>query len=91
MSNILIPFATAATLCSWIATRVRPSRFAAWSSSPEGVISTPLGWTLWTVAAAVRIQAVRKASKANDSFAGRWRITWMANWDQEFVDEDVEG
>lgn len=24
-------------------------------------------------------------------FAGRWRITWMDQWDQEYVDAEVEG
>ena len=24
-------------------------------------------------------------------FQGRWRITWMDQWDQEYVDEEVEG
>ena len=29
--------------------------------------------------------------KARNPFVGRWRITWMEQWDQEFVDEEVEG
>ncbi len=29
--------------------------------------------------------------KARTPFVGRWRITWMEQWDQEFVDEEVEG
>ena len=32
-----------------------------------------------------------KKSKAKNVFQGRWRITWMDEWDQEFVDEEVEG
>ena len=24
-------------------------------------------------------------------FLGRWRITWMKQWDQDFVDEEEEG
>jgi hypothetical protein len=28
---------------------------------------------------------------AKNLFAGRWRISWMERWDQEFVDEEVEG
>ena len=24
-------------------------------------------------------------------FAGRWRITWMSEWDQDYVDMDVSG
>ena len=29
--------------------------------------------------------------KTLNPFKGRWRITWMEQWDQEFVDEEVEG
>ena len=29
--------------------------------------------------------------KAKNPFEGRWRITWMEQWDQDFVDEEVEG
>lgn len=32
-----------------------------------------------------------KKAKAPNPFTGRWRITWMDQWDQEFVDEEVEG
>ncbi len=31
-----------------------------------------------------------KKSKKNE-FDGRWRITWMDQWDQDYVDEEVEG
>jgi len=31
------------------------------------------------------------AKKAKKDFEGRWRITWMDQWDQEYVDEEVEG
>jgi hypothetical protein len=36
---------------------------------------------------------VKKATKrpANNPFKERWRITWMEQWDQDFVDEEVEG
>ena len=29
--------------------------------------------------------------KAANPIVGRWRITWMDQWDQDFVDEEVEG
>ena len=32
-----------------------------------------------------------KTSKSPSPFEGRWRITSMAMWDQEFVDAEVEG
>src|SRR5260370_31692097 len=32
-----------------------------------------------------------KPSRPNNPFAGRWRITWMEQWDQDFVDAEVEG
>jgi hypothetical protein len=32
-----------------------------------------------------------KNAKAKNPLEGRWRITWMSNWDQDFVDEEVEG
>jgi hypothetical protein len=32
-----------------------------------------------------------KASRPKNPFAGRWRITWMEQWDQDFVDAEVEG
>jgi len=31
------------------------------------------------------------AKKNNNPSLGRWRITWMENWDQDFVDEEEEG
>jgi hypothetical protein len=31
------------------------------------------------------------AKKTKQNFEGRWRITWMDQWDQEFIDEEVEG
>lgn len=31
------------------------------------------------------------AKNAKQKFEGRWRITWMDQWDQEFIDEEVEG
>ena len=35
----------------------------------------------------------KKASnkKTLNPFKGHWRINWMEQWDQDFVDEDVEG
>jgi hypothetical protein len=37
--------------------------------------------------------AAKKSSKGNSGnpFEGRWRITWMGQWDQDFVDEEVDG
>ena len=32
-----------------------------------------------------------KKSKQKNLFEGRWRITWMDQWDQDYVDEEVEG
>ncbi len=32
-----------------------------------------------------------KPPKPKSSLLGHWRITWMAEWDQDYVDEDVEG
>jgi hypothetical protein len=32
-----------------------------------------------------------KKAKPPNLFAGRWRITWMEEWDQDFVDAEVEG
>ena len=31
------------------------------------------------------------ASKPEQKFEGRWRITWMDQWDQDYIDEEVEG
>ncbi len=31
------------------------------------------------------------AKKAKQKFEGRWRITWMDQWDQTYVDAEVEG
>jgi hypothetical protein len=28
---------------------------------------------------------------AGNLFLGRWKITWMEQWDQAFIDEEVEG
>lgn len=33
----------------------------------------------------------KKKPKQENMFEGRWRITWMEQWDQDFVDEEVEG
>lgn len=32
-----------------------------------------------------------KKSQTKNPFEGRWRITWMDQWDQDFIDEEVEG
>jgi hypothetical protein len=32
-----------------------------------------------------------KSSKNPNPFDGRWRITSMERWDQDFVDEEEEG
>jgi hypothetical protein len=32
-----------------------------------------------------------KKLKSRTPFSGRWRITWMDQWDQQFVDAEVEG
>jgi hypothetical protein len=34
---------------------------------------------------------MRKKTKPKSPFTGRWRITWMDQWEQDFVDEEVEG
>ena len=30
-------------------------------------------------------------TKPKTRFVGRWRIRWMDQWDQEYVDEEAEG
>ncbi len=32
----------------------------------------------------------KKKSKPKSPFAGRWRITWMREWDLDDIDEDAE-
>jgi hypothetical protein len=32
-----------------------------------------------------------KKPKPESLFEGRWRIVWMDQWDQDYVDEEVEG
>ena len=32
-----------------------------------------------------------KTTKQKNPFEGRWRITWMEEWDQDFVDAEVDG
>ncbi len=34
---------------------------------------------------------MRKKTKPKSPFTGRWRTTWMEQWDQDFVDAEVEG
>ena len=33
----------------------------------------------------------KEKTKRKNEFQGRWRITWMGQWDQEYVNEEVEG
>lgn len=30
-------------------------------------------------------------SKSGNRFVGKWRIVWMEQWDQDYVDEEVPG
>jgi hypothetical protein len=32
-----------------------------------------------------------KKAKSKSLVQGRWRITWMDQWEQDYVDEEVEG
>ena len=32
-----------------------------------------------------------KKAKSKNALVCRWRITWMDQWDQDFVDEEVDG
>lgn len=32
-----------------------------------------------------------KMRQPHNPFKGRWRITWMEQWDQNFVDAEVDG
>jgi hypothetical protein len=36
-------------------------------------------------------KTMAKKSTQTSLFVGYWRITWMDLWDQDFVDEEVEG
>jgi len=33
----------------------------------------------------------KRAKASKGPLEGRWRITWMDQWDQDYVDEEVEG
>lgn len=33
----------------------------------------------------------KRVARSKSSLLGRWRITWMEQWDQDFVDAEVEG
>jgi hypothetical protein len=56
-----------------------------------GVV-TSLPWHPETPkAVAKRGTARKKKGKKGSGLVGRWRIVWMENWDQDFVDEEVEG
>jgi hypothetical protein len=37
------------------------------------------------------VTAKKKNAKRRNALQGRWRIAWMGQWDQDYVDEDVEG
>ncbi len=37
------------------------------------------------------VLAKKEKTKRKNEFQGRWRITWMGQWDQEYVNEEVEG
>ena len=57
----------------------------------HGVI-TSLPWHPETPkAAGKRGTARKKRAKRGAGLADRWRIVWMENWDQDFVDAEVEG
>jgi hypothetical protein len=43
----------------------------------------------WPISEARCIMAKKKTGSL--TCAGRWRITWMDQWDQDYVDEEVEG
>ncbi len=34
---------------------------------------------------------MNKKSTPRSPFTGRWRITWMSQWDNEFIDAEVPG
>ncbi len=42
-----------------------------------------------SIAATPRKKKPKRSAK--NPFKGRWRITWMEQWDQDYVDEEVEG
>jgi len=56
-------------------------------------IVTSLPWRAETAPRALpkRGTARKKRGKRGRGLIGRWRITWMEAWDQDFVDEEVEG
>jgi hypothetical protein len=57
----------------------------------HGIIMT-LPWRAETPKAVPKRGTARKnRSKRGDGLIGRWRITWMEAWDQDFVDEEIEG
>jgi hypothetical protein len=42
-------------------------------------------------ATSVKGTSGKRRAKRGTGLIGRWRITWMEAWDQDFVDEEVEG
>jgi hypothetical protein len=55
-------------------------------------IVTSLRWNAEQSKPATQRGASRKKRSAGaGALIGRWRITWMEAWDQDFVDEEVEG
>ncbi len=57
----------------------------------QGVI-TSLPWRPETTKAPPKRATARKRRTQRGSrLIGRWRIIWMENWDQDFVDAEVEG
>ena len=55
-------------------------------------IVTFLPWRAETPQAVPKRGTARKKQrKPGSGLIGRWRITWMESWDQDFVDEEVEG
>jgi hypothetical protein len=55
-------------------------------------IVTSLPWRGETPKARTRYgNARKKPSRRGRGLVGHWRITWMEAWDQDFVDEEVEG
>jgi hypothetical protein len=57
----------------------------------QGIV-TSLPWRVETPKARKkRGTARKKQGRRRSGLVGHWRITWMEAWDQDFVDEEVEG
>jgi hypothetical protein len=37
------------------------------------------------------VMAKQKSAKRKNELQDRWRITWMGQWDQDYVNEELEG